>query len=111
MSLGKNILMGIIGEMYRSGVEIDVLNVSDPIQQQLYLTLPKESFTYNNGKIVHDAASYARRIKETWIEMGILRDNASVKYKTKDIIWNKEMGEDNFNKHRDDIINLIFPMK
>lgn len=111
MSLGKSILMGIIGEMYKSGVEVDVLDISNPVQQKLYLTLPKESYTYETGGRIHDAASYARRIKETWKEMGILKGNAVVKYKTKDVKWTKEMGETNYNSHRDDILDLIFPMK
>lgn len=111
MSLGKSILMGIIGEMYKSGVEVDVLDISNPVQQKLYVTVPNESYTYNEGKVIYDAKSYVTRIKETWMEMGILKQNAIVKYKTRNVTWTKEIGETNYNNHRDDILDLIFPMK
>lgn len=98
MSLGKNIFMGIMINFLQLGVDIDDIDLDNHI---LYITIPKESYAYENeaNKAYHDADTYAKRIKEVWIEMGIFPSDCSVKYKTKDIYWTKEMGNRNYKEN------------
>lgn len=102
MSLGKSILQGMMGAFLMAGMEVDKIDLDNHI---LYISLPKQSYSYNSDKI-KCAEDYAKRIKETWIELGIFPSECSVKYKVKDINWTKEMGNKNFNDNIDKVINL-----
>lgn len=106
MSLGKNILQGMMGAYLMEGVDIDKIDWDNHI---LYLTLPKESYSYRTGKI-HNAKDFAKRIKETWIEMRIFPKDCTVKYKIKDIYWTKEMGDINYNNNKDRVIDMTLWM-
>ncbi len=107
MSLGKNILRGIIGAFLMDGVEVKRL---DTEKQILYLVLPERSYAYNTDTI-KCAQDYAKRVKETWIKSGIFTRNCTVKYKTKDIHWTREMGDKNFRDNENCILNLTMPGK
>ena len=104
MSLGKSILQGIIGSFLLEGIEVNKLDFDN---QVLYLTIPEKSYSFNTEKI-KCAADYARRIKEIWIGMGIFSQNCTVKYKTKDVYWTREMGEKNYEENKYHVMNLTF---
>ena len=105
MSLGKSILQGIIGSFLLEGIEVNKLDVDNQI---LYLTIPERSYSYGRSEKIKCAADYVKRIKETWIEMGIFSQNCTVKYKTKDIYWTKEMGEKNYEENKHHVMDLTF---
>lgn len=102
MNLGLDVVRGMMGAFLMEGTEVDKLDLDNHI---LYLTLPKYSYSYNSEKI-KNAEDYAKRIKEMWIELGIFPPDCSVKYRVKDIIWTKEMGDRNFNNNIDKVMNL-----
>ena len=87
-----------------AGVEVNKIDMDSQI---LYLTLPERSEEYNT-KNIKCAADYEKSIKETWIGFGIFSSDCTVKYKTKDIYWTREMGEKNYNDNQDNIFNLTF---
>lgn len=102
MSLGKSILQGMMGALLMEGMEINKIDLDNHI---LYISLPKQSYSYNSDKI-KCAEDYAKRIKETWIELGIFPPECSVRYKVKDVNWTREMGNKNFNDNINKVINL-----
>lgn len=104
MSLTKAIYQGMIGSMLETGVSIDKL---DTDKQILCITLPQHSYFYEMSSAIKCAEDYARRIKETWIEMGIFSEGCKVLYKTKDINWTKEMGKENFNNNIDKVLRGV----
>ncbi len=103
MSLGKSILQGMMGVFLMEGIEVHKIDLDKHI---LYISLPKQSYSYNSEKI-KCAEDYAKRIKEMLVEMGIFLPDCSVKYKIKDINWTREMGDKNFNDNIDKVVNLI----
>ena len=105
MSLGKSILQGIIGSFLLEGVEVNKLDVDNQI---LYLTIPERSYSYGRSEKIKCASDYAKRIKEIWIEMGIFSRDCTVKYRTKDIYWTKEMGKKNYEENKHHVMDLIF---
>ena len=106
MSLGKNILQGMMGAYLMEGVDVDKIDLDNHV---LYITLPKDSYSYGMGKI-QNAKDFAKRIKETWVEMGIFPDDCVVKYKTKDIYWTKEMGDRNYNNNKNKVLDMTLWM-
>ena len=102
MSLGKSILQGMMGAFLMEGMEINKIDLDNHI---LYISLPKQSYSYNSDKI-KCAEDCAKRIKETWIELGIFPPECSVRYKIKDVNWTREMGNKNFNDNISKVINL-----
>ncbi len=102
MSLSKSILQRMMGAFLMAGMEVHKIDLDKHI---LYISLPKQSYSYNSDKI-KCAEDYAKRIKETWIEMGIFPPDCSVKYKIRDVNWTREMGDRNFNDNIDKVINL-----
>ena len=104
MNLGKSIVQGMMGAYLMEGV--DVLKI-DWDNHVLYLAIPKHSYTYDKpGGKIHGAEDFAKRIKETWIEMGVFPETCSVKYKIKDINWTKEMGDKNYNDNLNKVLDL-----
>ena len=103
MSLGKNIVQGMMGAYLMDGINVDKI---DWDQHILYITLPKQSYSYGISEKIQCAKDYAKRIKETWIEMGVFPEDCVVKYRIKDIIWTKEMGDKNYKVNKDKILNL-----
>lgn len=104
MSLGKSIVQGMMGAYLMEGVDVLKIDWDNHI---LYLSIPKHSYTYEkpDGKI-HSAEDFAKRIKETWIEMGVFPETCSVKYKVKDVKWTKEMGDKNYNDNLNKVLDL-----
>lgn len=108
MSLNKEMVLGIAIYYLKSGVVIDKIDRDNHI---LYITVPKESYMYEEEHgAYNDAESYVKRLKKTWIEMGIFPQDFSVKYKTKDVYWTKEMGEDNYKRNQSKIFDLSMAM-
>ena len=103
MSLGKNIVQGMMGAYLMDGIDIDKIDWDKHI---LYITLPKKSYSYERSEKIKCAEDYAKRIKEMWIEIGIFPKDCVVKYKIKDIIWTKEMGDKNYEENKNKILNL-----
>ena len=104
MNLGKSIVQGMMGAYLMEGVDVLKIDWDNHI---LYLTIPKHSYIYDKpeGKI-HSAEDFAKRIKDTWIEMGIFPKTCSIKYKIKDINWTKEMGDKNYNDNLNKVLDL-----
>lgn len=104
---GKEMALGIIGAFLQMGLNIDKI---DWETETLYITIPERSYDYEfsakNGGAVVSPEALARRIKETSNEMGIFK-NGKVKYRTKDIYWTKEMGEENYKNNIDDYYRII----
>lgn len=106
MTLGKAVIVGQLGAFLLDGVDINKIDLKN---QCLYLTLPKEgSYAYEMSDLVATPEKYAKRIKEVWIELGIFKGDCSVKYKVKDEIWTKEMGDANFEKNKDHMMTMSF---
>lgn len=104
MSFGRNILMGMMGAYLKEGLDIDKLDLDNHV---LYITVPKSSDTYDGPGAITSPETFAKRIKETWIEMGIFpKDKGKVFYKIKDVHWTVEMGEENYKKNKDKVLNL-----
>lgn len=103
MSFGKNVAIGIFGMFLEFG--IDIINI-DLDNHVLILEIPKDSYLYhlNDKGVLKDPESTARRIKETWIEMGIFPESCKVRYKEKDIFWTEEMGKERFERNRTHIL-------
>lgn len=106
MSFGTSKLMvqGIIGGFLRMGVSVEKLDLDNEI---LYLKIPEKSYDYNDSQTVKCAQDLACRIKETWIGLGIFSKNCTVKYKTYDVYWTKEMGEKNYQENKYKVTNLM----
>ena len=79
----------IIYVLTRTGVKIDSIDYDT---FTVSLSIPKKSYFYKPGNLVHDAESYAKRIKETWIELGLLPPHGKIKYREIDIDFTEEMG-------------------
>ena len=79
----------IMSVLTRTGVKIDNIDYDT---FTVSLSIPKKSYFYKPENIVHDAASYAKRIKETWIELGLLPPYGKIKYREIDIDFTEEMG-------------------
>ena len=103
MVSGKNILQGMMGAYLMEGIDVDKIDWDNHI---LYITLPKQSYSYEISETIKSASDYAKRIKEVWIEMGIFPKDCIVKYRVKNIIWTKQMGEENFKTNKDKILSL-----
>ncbi len=106
-STGKAIFSGIIGSFLQDGIDI---NKIDWETETMYITLPAQSYRYdickNNETILTSPENYAKRIKETFHEMGIFQ-NGKVKYRVKDIYWTKEMGEKNFKENINKYLDMM----
>lgn len=102
MSLGKSVVQGMMGAYLKDGIDIIKIDWDKHI---LYISLPKQSESYGKGKI-QCAEDYAKRIKETWIQMGIFPETCSVKYKLKDINWTNELGYKNYNDNINRVLDL-----
>lgn len=88
MEYGKSVTKAMMSFYIKEGVEIHMIDWNSHI---LYISVPKYSDSYVGN--IKTADDFAKRIKETWIESGIFPRDCKVKYKIKDIEWNKEMGE------------------
>lgn len=106
INLGKNIFIGMMGSFLEAGIDIVHLDLD---KQILLLDIPKDSWDYTQQTPanIHNAESYARRIKEMWIEMGIFQSGCTVKYKEKDVFWTKEMGHENYEKNKNRLLEMI----
>lgn len=96
MNLRSGIFQGIIGSFLMNGIEIDKIDTDNHI---LYITLPKESYSYELGGKIKCAEDHVKGIKKMLIEFGALSKDFSVKYKTKNIYWTKEMGDKNYKEN------------
>lgn len=95
MTTEELMMKSIIYTFLENGVRLDH---RDRLTNTVYLSLPENSFYYDENKM-HDAptpiinaAVYARRIKETLIELKLVPADLKVKYKTYSGYWTKEMG-------------------
>ena len=103
MSASRGIYLGMMASYLEMGVEIIKIDHENKI---LYITIPENSYVYNEAKLresrLQSPDDLAKRIKETWIEMGIFPETCKVKYKTIPGYWSKEKGhknrEDNIHK-------------
>lgn len=106
-STSKAIFSGIMGAFLKDGIDI---NKIDWETETMYITVPSQSYTYefsiNNGGAIVSPETCARRIKETFHEMGIFQ-NGKVKYRVKDIYWTKEMGEKNFKENINKYLDMM----
>lgn len=100
MSFSNGVSLAIISGLAMDGVDIVKADVENEI---IWLAIPKESFAYLEYGNIHDAASYAKRIKEMFIDAGFSK-NLSVRYAIKNIVWTKEMGEKNLEKLKTDLL-------
>lgn len=108
MSFGKNVMMGMMGAFLKMGVSIDHLDLDKEIMK---ITLPKDSYEYHKciskGRGPTNPEELAKRIKESFIELGIVSSNFKVLYKVIDIAWTEEDGEDAFNKNKNKIYEFV----
>ena len=106
MSLVKSVMQGMMGSFYMSGIEIIDIDFDKYI---LTISLPEKSFEYEKPESkIRSAEDYARRLKTVLVEMGIFPsiEESKIRYITKPVYWTKEMGQENFNKNRHNIINI-----
>lgn len=68
--------------------------------------IPKDSYSYHEANI-KDAESYANRIKQMLIEIGVISGDWKCLYKIRDEIWTKEMGKENFEKNKGILVDLF----
>lgn len=103
--LGKAIVQGMLGMFYQSGVDIEDLDVYN---HTITLAIPKDSHEYHKfeNRPYHDPETFAKRIKQTLIEMGVFPEKCKVRYRVKDIVWTKEMGERNYQEHLSEILSV-----
>ena len=80
----------ILHTLTKTGVKVDNIDYDT---FTVSLSIPKKSYFYKPENLVHDAASYAKRIKETWIELGLLPPYGKIKYREIDIDFTEEMGQ------------------
>lgn len=100
----KIMVQGIIGAYLMEGVQVIKI---DHEKHVLYISLPERSESYGKSESIQTAEDFAKRIKKCWIEMGIFPEECSVKYKTRDEYWTKEMGDKNYHDNIDKVLNLI----
>lgn len=106
MSLVKSVMQGMMGSFYMSGIEIIDIDFDKYI---LTISLPEKSYEYEKAESkIRSAEDYARRLKTVLVEMGIFPsiEESKIRYITKPVYWTKEMGQENFNKNRHNIINI-----
>lgn len=102
MTAEELMVKGIIYSFLENGV---VLDHRDRLTNTVYLSLPENSFWYDKNKNsnapirIVNAEVYARRIKETLIELKLVPEDLKLKYKTYPGYWTKEMGEMNKEKY------------
>lgn len=100
----KQMLMGILVYLLEEGVDIVKF---DDVNNIIYISIPKDSESYHTeNSVIHDAESFVKRIKETWIELGILKSGGKLKYITRDVYWTKELGI----KNREEKWNMTYAM-
>lgn len=102
MNLGKSMGIGMLGAFLHMGVDIDKIDWNN---STLYITVPKESYDYGLGKI-DSPKSLAESIKKYFIDMNIIKD-CKCKYRTRDVLWTKEMGEANFKNNIHGLMELL----
>lgn len=99
MGLSRSIVQGMMGAYYLMGV--DIIKFDDD-NSTLYISLPKESHEYmSNPNQIFTVHTFANRIKQTLSEM--TKKEIKIKYKIRDEYWTKEMGEANYQKHKNNI--------
>ena len=98
MNQNEAVVTGILGMFLQDGLYIKSI---DHINKQFFFTIPKDSYAYHeeNEANIKDAVSYAKRIKEMLIEMKILTEEWKCFYKIRDVVWTKEMGDENFKNN------------
>lgn len=88
-NLSRSTVQGMIGMFYKSGIDIDDVDFDNHI---LTIAIPKDSYDFHDprNKITHNPESFAKRIKQVFIEMGIFPSDCKVRYRVKDIVWTKK---------------------
>lgn len=106
MSLGRSVAVGMLGAFLTMGVEIESIDMDNYV---LTISVPKDSYEYHKetNKAYKDPESLAKRLKTIFIDMGIFPKECTVRYRVKDVIWTKEMGENNYNQHFHKISSLM----
>ena len=106
MSLARSIIQGMMGAFYMSGIEIIDLDLDNHI---LTISVPEKSYEYEKPESkIRSAEDYARRLKTVFTEMGIFpsEKESKIRFTTRPIYWTKEMGDENFNKNKYNIVNI-----
>lgn len=105
ISLGQGVIQGMLGMFYMNGIEIENLDMDNHI---LTLVIPKDSYDFHRSEKqpYHDPESFAKRMKRVFIEMGVFPENCKVRYRVKDIVWTKEMGERNYQEHKEELLSI-----
>ena len=102
MTTEQLMVNGIIYSFLESGVVLDHM---DKLTNTVYISLPENSFFYDESRNsnaptpIVNVEVYARRIKETLIELKLVPADLKLKYKTYPGYWTKEMGEMNQKKY------------
>ena len=97
-------LIGFVGMLLQAGVKYDDYNETT---QTLYISVPKESHAYHELSINWTADEYVKNIKERMIDFGLLLDTIKVKYKIHDVVWTKEMGDENYSSNMKRVLQII----
>ena len=82
------------------GIDVDHIDWDN---HTLCVTLPKSSDAYFKGSI-ETPEDLAQRIKAMWVELGIFPEDCKVSYHVKDIHWTREMGHENYEEKKDEVL-------
>lgn len=106
MNANRDLGIGLIGMFFQDGLYIDKI---DHENKKFYFNIPKDSYSYHeeNEANIKDAESYANRIKQMLIEVGVISGDWKCLYKIRDEIWTKEMGKENFEKNKGILVDLF----
>ena len=99
--MSKCVALGLFGMFLKDGVDTDKMDKENGI---MYITVPKNSFMYEECESISWAEDYVKRLKNIINET--LKTDLKIKYRVKDITWTKEMGESNYNRNKDKLLDI-----
>lgn len=103
MNVNKSVLKSIACGLASMGVTIDKFDSDNGI---IYITIPEKSYVYDESENMKTPEAFVKRLKETWIESNFISNDCRVRYKTLNIIWTKEMGDEKV-KMRTEILDIL----
>lgn len=102
--LGRAASIGMIGAFLKMGVNIIKVDYDNQI---MYISVPRDSYEYYTEGAVKSPETLAKNIKRVLIMLNVFDENCKIKYKIRDEEWTKEMGEENYKKNLNNMLDNL----
>jgi hypothetical protein len=93
---GRAASIGMLGAFLKMGVNILKVDFNN---QTIYISVPRDNYEYYTDGEIKSPETLAKGVKRLLIMLNVFDNNCKVKYKIRDEEWTKEMGEENYKKN------------